>query len=79
MEKRGSFYSYGETRLGQGRENVKGYLRENPDLTLEIENRVRETADLTLPEPETDQSKDNGAKPPAEEAVLELDLMKEVA
>ncbi|NIM51498.1 MAG: recombinase RecA, partial [Gemmatimonadales bacterium] len=74
VEKRGSFYSYGETRLGQGRENVKGYLRENPDLTLEIENRVRETADLALPEPEADQSKDNGAKPPAEEAVLELDL-----
>ncbi len=46
VEKRGSFYSYGETRLGQGRENVKSYLRENPDLTLEIENQVREAKDL---------------------------------
>jgi recombination protein RecA len=46
VEKRGSFYSYGETRLGQGRENVKQFLRENPDLGLEIENHVREARDL---------------------------------
>ena len=48
IEKRGSFYSYGETRLGQGRENVKGYLRENPDLAIEFENQVREAKDLPL-------------------------------
>jgi len=46
VEKRGSFYSYGETRLGQGRENVKQFLRENPDLSLEIENHVRGERDL---------------------------------
>jgi recombination protein RecA len=46
VEKRGSFYSYGETRLGQGRENAKQFLRENPDLGLEIENQVREARDL---------------------------------
>ena len=46
VEKRGSFYSYGETRLGQGRENTKGFLRENPDLALEIENKAREAKDL---------------------------------
>jgi recombination protein RecA len=81
VEKRGSFYSYGETRLGQGRENVKGFLHENPDMALEIENHVRKAAALTLPEPEleTDRSTDDGAQPPAEETVLELDLMKEVA
>lgn len=44
VDKRGSFYSYGETRLGQGREKTKMYLRENPDLALEIENIIR--ADL---------------------------------
>jgi recombination protein RecA len=49
VEKRGSFYSHGETRLGQGRENVKSFLRENPDLALEIENQVRNTKDLPLP------------------------------
>ncbi len=79
VEKRGSFYSYGETRLGQGRENVKSFLHENPDMALEIENQVREAAAVTLPEPETEQSKDDGAQPSGEETVLELDLLKEVA
>ena len=79
VEKRGSFYSYGETRLGQGRENVKSFLHENPDMALEIENQVREAAAVTLPKPETDQSKDDGAQPSGEETVLELDLLKEVA
>ncbi len=46
VEKRGAYYSYGETRLGQGRENAKEFLRGNPELTLEIENKVREMADL---------------------------------
>jgi len=46
VEKRGSFYSYGETRLGQGRENTKQFLRDNQDLALDIENQVRETKDL---------------------------------
>ena len=41
VEKRGSFYPYGETRVGQGRENTKGFLRENPDLALEIENKAQ--------------------------------------
>ncbi len=39
--KRGSFYSYGETRLGQGRENVKTFLTENPDMAAQIEQDVR--------------------------------------
>ncbi len=41
ITKRGAFYSYGETRLGQGRENAKGYLDEHPDLLQEIEQQVR--------------------------------------
>ena len=44
--KRGSFYSYGEERLGQGRENVKQFLRENSQTAFEIENRVREMVGL---------------------------------
>jgi recombination protein RecA len=36
--------SYGEQRLGQGRENVRNYLRENPSLAAEIEGKVREKA-----------------------------------
>ncbi|MEA1977702.1 MAG: recombinase RecA [Chloroflexota bacterium] len=46
ITKRGSFYSYGETRLGQGRENAKNYLRENPDMASEIEAGIREDAEL---------------------------------
>ncbi|MGB2896250.1 MAG: hypothetical protein WBB65_08805, partial [Anaerolineales bacterium] len=44
--KRGSFYSYGETRLGQGRENAKNYLREDLEMASEIEAGIREDAGL---------------------------------
>ena len=42
INKSGSWFSYKDQRLGQGRENVKQYLRENPEITNEIENRIRE-------------------------------------
>ena len=42
VDKRGSYYSYGELRLGQGRENSKEYLRENHDLAEEIELAIRQ-------------------------------------
>ena len=48
VEKRGSYYSYGETRLGQGRENAKEFLRSESDLFLEIENEVRRQVGLPL-------------------------------
>ncbi len=41
IDKRGSFYSFGETRLGQGRENAKEFLRENLDMAAEIETVIR--------------------------------------
>ena len=41
MQKSGSFFSYGETRLGQGRNNAKQFLADNPELALEIETKVR--------------------------------------
>jgi len=44
VSKRGSFYSYGDIRLGQGRENCKDFLRENPDLAAEVEMAVRQQA-----------------------------------
>ena len=44
VAKRGAFFSYGDIRLGQGRENAKEFLRQNPDLALEIENAVRQRA-----------------------------------
>jgi recombination protein RecA len=42
IQKRGSFYSYGDLRLAQGRENAKNFLRENPDMADEIEAAIRE-------------------------------------
>jgi recombination protein RecA len=42
VQKRGSFYSYGDLRLAQGRENAKEFLKTNPDLAEEIEITVRE-------------------------------------
>ncbi|GIK71201.1 MAG: protein RecA [Chloroflexota bacterium] len=42
VAKRGAFFSYGDIRLGQGRENAKLFLRENPELAIEIDRLVRE-------------------------------------
>ena len=42
VEKAGSWFSYNGERIGQGRENVKKYLRENPEMLDEIEEKVRE-------------------------------------
>jgi recombination protein RecA len=42
VERSGTWYSYNGERLGQGRENVKNFMRENPDLVAEIEQKVRE-------------------------------------
>ena len=39
--KSGAWYSYGDVRLGQGRENAKSFLRENPDLAEELETKLR--------------------------------------
>jgi recombination protein RecA len=44
VEKSGTWMSYGDTRLGQGRENVRNFLRENPTLANEIETAVRAKA-----------------------------------
>jgi len=41
VEKSGSWYSYNNERIGQGRENVKKYLNENPKVKEEIENKIR--------------------------------------
>ncbi len=63
IEKRGAYFSYGDTRLGQGRENAKQFLQDNPSLMLEIENRVREQAGL--PRKEAALSMGSAAAAPA--------------
>ena len=52
VAKRGAFFSYGDIRIGQGRENAKDYLRSNPDLMAEIETVIRQKAlsgEIALP------------------------------
>jgi recombination protein RecA len=61
--KSGAWYSYGDDRLGQGRENVKEYLKEHPDLTREIELKVRQALNVGRVNdiPELKTSGENGA------------------
>lgn len=42
IQKSGAWYSYNDERLGQGRENAKLYLKENPDIRMEIQQKIRE-------------------------------------
>jgi len=44
VNKTGAFFSYGDIRLGQGRENAKQYLSQNPELAQEIERQIRASA-----------------------------------
>jgi recombination protein RecA len=68
IEKRGSYYSYNDETLAQGRENCKEALRQKPALMRKIENQVREANGLTtLPEIEVEAPEQEGA-----EAELEL-------
>ena len=45
VEKSGAWYNYGEMRLGQGRENARMYLNDNPELAKEIEEKIRDSWD----------------------------------
>ena len=47
VQKSGAWYNYGETRLGQGRENSKEFLDANPEMSAEIEVKIREASGLT--------------------------------
>ncbi len=62
VKKAGSWYSYGEHRLGQGRENSKEFLKENPEICLEIENKIRKKFGLIKdenPEENDEASEEN--------------------
>ena len=50
IEKSGSWFSYNGNRIGQGRENVKKYLKDNPELLDEIEKKVRGNAEKAFEE-----------------------------
>ncbi|MFL0246928.1 recombinase RecA [Candidatus Clostridium stratigraminis] len=48
IQKSGAWFSYQDTRLGQGRENAKQYLKENEDILLTVENKIREKYNLPI-------------------------------
>jgi recombination protein RecA len=41
VEKSGAWFSYGDERIGQGRENAKQFLKDNPDVAFAIEDKIR--------------------------------------
>jgi recombination protein RecA len=63
IEKSGSWFSYGDVRLGQGRENAKMFLRENSDLQREVEGKIRKN--LGIPGSELTVIEGGEAKPKA--------------
>ena len=48
LEKSGSWYAYNGEKIGQGKDNAREFLRENPELAFEIENKVRAAAGIRL-------------------------------
>jgi recombination protein RecA len=50
VEKSGAWFSYDSQRLGQGRENAKTFLRDNPEIAAEIEGKIRQNAGLLINE-----------------------------
>jgi recombination protein RecA len=58
LEKSGSWYAYKGEKIGQGKDNAREFLRENPALSFEIENLVREAVGIrVLPSPEGEPAK----------------------
>tara|TARA_B110000438_G_scaffold37504_1_gene37273 strand:+ start:141 stop:1208 length:1068 start_codon:yes stop_codon:yes gene_type:complete len=72
VEKSGAWYSYNGERIGQGRDNVREFLREHPDMASEIENLVRQKMGLNelgnRPEAGADTAAESESEPEAEEA-----------
>ena len=58
VEKSGSWFSYGDQRIGQGRENAKTFLKENGDIAWEIEDKIRAShgLDFDMPKPEAEKA-----------------------
>ena len=71
VEKSGSWYSYGPQRVGQGKENTRKFLLENPDIAAEIEEKIRADAGLVdieeLTKNEAEMAEGQDDEPPMEE------------
>ncbi len=72
VEKSGAWYSYQGERIGQGKDNARQFLRDNPQIAAQIENRIREALGLPVREaaaaaPENGAEGDEGADAPKED------------
>ena len=56
VEKSGAWYSYGDDRIGQGRENSKQFLKDNPSIATEIEDKIRAAHGLDFQMGEADKT-----------------------
>ena len=56
VDKSGAWYAYKGEKIGQGKDNAREFLRENPDIALEIENKVREALGVPLQAPGVDRA-----------------------
>lgn len=61
INKSGAWYSYGDERIGQGKDNVRNYLREHPEMAADIEKRLRDLL-LTKPEPTENNEPEESAE-----------------
>jgi recombination protein RecA len=91
VQKSGAWFNYGDIRLGQGRDNAKNFLRDNPELAMDIEGQIRANADKLYatrrPAPRQAAEADDAAAPaaakepvvkaPARSSESELDIMVE--
>ncbi len=71
VEKSGAWYAYQGEKIGQGKDNAREFLRENTDLALEIENKVREALGIPVRAIETPATEDAPAKPARGKAARE--------
>lgn len=62
LEKSGAWYAYQGEKIGQGRDNAREFLRENPDLSVEIENKVRLSLGIPLLPVAEPEAKPKGKK-----------------
>ena len=59
VEKSGAWFSYGDERIGQGRENAKTFLKEHPEMAYEIEDKIRASHGLDFGSSGDDDSSDD--------------------
>src|SRR5213079_2159591 len=72
LEKSGSWYAYNGEKIGQGKDNAREFLRENVELAIEIENKVREALGIPLrPAGDAAQAEEAEAKPARGKAAKE--------